>query len=110
PVRKAREILEEEGVEIVGLRARRVARQDVVERERLQIGETARDATDRILGEVRKSLIEPGRLKAADGRILEAIAGVDHVLEFVGDRTACSLSHRARTPDVSKLCPSRIRG
>ena len=60
PVGQTRQVLEEESVEVVGLRARRIAWQYVAERQRLQVAESARDAAHRVLGEMRQRFIQPG--------------------------------------------------
>ena len=95
PVRQSRQVLEEEGIEVVGLRARGVAGQNIGECESLQITKPALDTADGVFGEVRQCFVEPGRLEVGDRTILKALAGIDHVLELVRDRAAGALSHRA---------------
>src|SRR2546423_3258650 len=95
PICQSREVLKKERVEIVRLRARRVARKQVAEGECLKIGESAADAANGVLREMGEGFVEPGGFELACRRThgFVAISSVDHVLKFVGDGPAGSLTN-----------------
>src|SRR4029078_12835309 len=64
------------------------------------IVEASQNTAVEIFSVVRERLIEPRRLEVAGCRIPETLGTVDHVLEFVGKRSASALPHRGCRPDV----------
>src|SRR5687768_8521166 len=79
-------------------------------RERLQVRKVLEPAPGDLLSHVRERLVEPTDLELLSDTARVTLARVDHVLEFVRDGSARTLTHRRSGARISVLEPGRIGG